>query len=137
MQKPDLHRARAVIAGSAMLLGMVGGGAGIGYWAGVERMRGMLAEDRQDHLDEIARLQEANRTALDALSGRVARAADRSLAAADTATTAAETAQAAAATAGKAAKAAGVPAAVPEHERKAINTTIQRANERIRKETPR
>ncbi len=132
MQRPDLHKARAVIAGSAMLLGMVGGGAGIGYWAGVERMRGMLAEDRQDHLDEIARLQEANRIALGALSGRVAHAADLTAAAADTAATAAETAQAAAATAGKAARAAGVPAAVPEHERKAINNTIQRANERIK-----
>lgn len=129
-RKPDLHKARAVLAGIAMLAGMVGGGAGIGYWAGVERMSGMLAEDRSDHLDEIARLQDANRIALNALSRRVERAADRSVMAADTATTAAEATQAAATTAGKAAKAAGVS----EHECKAINTTIQRANERITRE---
>lgn len=117
MRKPDLHQARTVVAGLALMLGMVGGGAGVGYWAGVERMRDMLAEDRRDHLDEIERLQAANRTALQALSGRVALAADRSVEAADTAATAAEAAQAAATTAGKAARAAGVPPPAAEHER--------------------
>lgn len=127
-------RYRAIAAAAVMLVGMVGmvgGGAGLGYWAGVERMRGMLAEDREDHLGEIARLQEANRIALQALTGRVAHAADRSAEAADTASAAAETAQAAAATAGKVAKAAGMPAAALEHDRRAINTTINRANARI------
>ncbi|ABM32374.1 hypothetical protein QRO08_15730 [Paracidovorax citrulli] len=137
MRKPDMDTVRDTIKALAILIVLVGGGAGIGYGIGTERARVLLVDERQDRLQEIDRLQRTHQRALDIIAGRQERAADTLAAAADTAATAAETAQAAAATAGKAAKAAGVPPAVPEHERKAINATIQRANERLRKESPR
>lgn len=131
MQKPDRHRILDIAKACLMLLSLVGSGAGLGYWAGTERSRDMLLAERADRLQEIDRLQRSHATALEAVSGRQAMAAGRITEAADTAAAAAEAAQVAAATAGKAAKAAGVPAATIERDRKAINTTIQRANERI------
>lgn len=132
MQKADLHRVRDLAGGMLLLATLLGSGAGLGYWLGTESMRDLLVEARQSHVDEIKRLQDSHRTALQAVSGRLLQAAENTAQAADTAAAAAETAQAAATTAGKAAKAAGVPAAVLEHDRKAINSTISRANERIR-----
>ncbi|MCG3782783.1 hypothetical protein [Delftia acidovorans] len=131
MQKADLHKARDLAAGLLLLATLLGSGAGLGYWLGTENMRTLLVEARQAHVDEIGRLQEAHRTALQAVSGTLQRAAADTAQAADTAAAAAETAQGAAAIAGKAAKAAGLPAAAIERDRKAINSTIQRANERI------
>jgi len=110
----------------------VSGAAAIGYGIGTERARVLLVDERQDRLQEIDRLRRTHQRALDIITGRQERTADTLAAAADTAATAAETAQAAATTAGKAAKAAGVPAAALEHDRKAINSTINRANEKIR-----
>ncbi len=139
MQKHDFHKARDLAGGLLLLATILGSGAGLGYWAGTERTRSMLVDERADRIEEIGRLQRTNQQALDAISGRQARAADTLAAAADTAATAAETAKdaattadKAATTAGKVAKAAGVPAAALEHDRKAINGTINRANERIK-----
>lgn len=131
MQKPDLRRARDMVAGCLLLATILGSGAFLGYWQGTESMRSMLVDARKAHVDEIARLQESHRTALQAVSGTLQRAAAETAQAADTAAAAAETAQGAAAIAGKAAKAAGIPAAERERDRKAINTTIQRANQRL------
>lgn len=108
-----------------VLGGLLGGGMSIGYFAGVQTTREASSQ-------EIGRLQLNHQAALDAITGRQVRAASRITEAADTAAAAAETAQVAAATAGKAAKAAGVPAAALEQDRKAINSTINRANEKIR-----
>ncbi len=135
MRKPDMDTVRDTIKALAILIVLVGGGAGIGYGIGTERARVLLVDERQDRLLEIDRLLRTHQRALDVITGRQERAADTLAAAADTAATAAETAQAAATTAGKAAKAAGVPAAALEHDRKAINTTINRANEKIREGT--
>ncbi len=124
MQKPDYRHVRDLFKGCLLLATLVGSGAFLGYWLAAENTR-------QAHLEEIARLQGAHREALFAMSGRLQRAAKDTAQAADTAAVAAETAQGAAAIADKAAKAAGVPAAAIERDRKAINSTIQRANERI------
>lgn len=132
MQKADLHKVRDLVGGLLLLATLLGSGAGLGYWLGTESMRGLLIEARQAHVEEIGRLQESHRTALQAVSGSLLRAAENTAQAAGTAAAAAETAQGAATIAGKAAKAAGVPAAALEHDRKAINTTINRANEKIR-----
>ena len=129
-----IRRWRSLGEAVALLVGMVGGGAFLGYWLGTENMRSMVVDARQAHVDEIGRLQESHRTALQAVSGTLRRAAADTAQAADTAAAAAETAQGAAAIAGKAAKAAGVPAAAIERDRKAINSTIQRANERLGRE---
>lgn len=120
------RRARWVyILHQAIVLGgLLGGGMSIGYFAGVQTTR-------EAAIEELGRLQHNHQTALDLISGRQGRAADKLEAAADTAAAAAETAQGAATIAGKVAKAAGVPAAAIERDRKAINSTIQRANERI------
>lgn len=131
MRKPDMDTLRDTVKALVMLAALIGGGVGIGYGIGTERARTVLLQEREDRLAEIERLQGNYRTALDALSGRQARTADTVAAAAETAATAAETAQAAATTAGKAARAAGVPAHAAEHD-KAVNNTIQRANQRIR-----
>lgn len=131
MQKPDFRRARDMLSGCLLLATLLGSGAFLGYWLGTENMRSMLVDARQTHIDEIGRLQEAHRTTLQAVSGTLQRAAADTAQAADTAAAAAETAQGAATIAGKAAKAAGVPAATLERDRKAINSTIQRANQRL------
>lgn len=107
-----------------VLGGLLGGGMSIGYFAGVQTTREAANQ-------EVARLQMNHQAALYAISGRQVRAADTLAQAAGTVAAAAETAQGAAAIAGKAAKAAGVPASVLEHDRKALNATIQRANERL------
>lgn len=127
MQKPDYRHVRDLFKGCLLLATLVGSGAFLGYWLAAEGAR-------QAHLEEIGRLQQAHRTALLAVSGKLQLAAENTAQAADTAAAAAETAQGAAAIADKAAKAAGVPAAAIERDRKAINSTIQRANERITKE---
>lgn len=131
MQKPDPHRAVDIAKACLMLLTLVGSGAGLGYWAGIERSRDMLLAERVDKVQEIERLNYAHGVALAAVSGRQALAAGRISEAADTAAAAAETAQGAAAIAGKVAKAAGVPAATIERDRQAINATIKRANQRL------
>lgn len=120
------RRARWVYAmhQAIVLGGLLGGGMSIGYFAGVQTTREAANQ-------EVGRLQLNHQAALDAITGRQVRAAYTLEAAAGTAAAAAETAQAAATTAGKAAKAAGVPAAALEHDRKSINTTIQRANGRL------
>ncbi|WCM88857.1 hypothetical protein [Acidovorax sp. NCPPB 3576] len=112
--------------------GMLGGGMSVGYFAGVQTTR-------EDANAEIERLQGTHKQALEVIAGRQASTAVKLAAVADTAATAAETAKdaadtaaTAATTAGKAAKAAGVPAAALENDRKAINTTITRANQRIK-----
>ncbi len=139
MRKPDKDTVLDTIKALAILVVLVGGAAGIGYGIGTERARVLLVDERQDRIKEIDRLQRTHQQALDVITGRAARTADTLAAVADTAATAAETAKDAAATAdkaattaGRAAKAAGVPAAALEHDRKAINGTINRANERIR-----
>ena len=124
MQKPDYRHVRDLFKGCLLLATLVGSGAFLGYWLAAE-------STRQAHLEEIGRLQGAHREALLAMSGRLQRAAVDTALAAGTAAAAAETAQGAATIAGKAAKAAGVPAAEREHDRKAINSTIKRANQRL------
>jgi hypothetical protein len=131
MQKSDPHRAIDIAKACLMLVTLIGCGFGLGYWVGIERSRDMLLAERYDKVQEIERLNRAHGVALQAVSGRQALAAGRISEAADTAAAAAETAQGAAAIAGKVAKAAGVPAATIERDRKAINSTIQRANQRL------
>lgn len=124
MQKPDFRRARELVGGCLLLATLLGSGAFLGYWLAADTLR-------QAHVDEIGRLQESHRIALQAVGGTLQRAAVDTALAAGTAAAAAETAQGAATIAGKAAKAAGVPAAEREHDRKAINSTIKRANQRL------
>lgn len=124
MQKPDYRHVRDLVKGCLLLATLVGSGAFLGYWLAAENTR-------QAHIEEIDRLQKSHEAALYAITGRQKHAADTLVQAAGTVAAAAETAQGAAAIADKAAKAAGVPAAAIERDRKAINITIQRANERI------
>lgn len=124
MQKPDYRHVRDLFKGCLLLATLVGSGAFLGYWLAAE-------STRQAHLEEIGRLQQSHQVALDAIAGRQFRAASTLQEAAGTAAAAAETAQGAAVIADKAAKAAGVPASAIERDRKAVNSTIRRANERL------
>lgn len=87
----------------AVLGGLVGGGAAVGYWAGVQ-------QERADRIAEIERLQQAYDRRLDTLSGRVGVAAQAATAAAEKADDAAATAQTAAQSAAKTAAAAAAKA---------------------------
>lgn len=98
MQKPDFRRAREIVGGCVLLATLLGSGAFLGYWLAADTLR-------QAHVDEISRLQEAHRIALQAVAGTLQRAAVDTAQAAGTAAAAAETAQAAATTVGKAASA--------------------------------
>ena len=102
MQKPDFRRVRELLGGCTLLATLLVSGAFLGYWLAADTMR-------QAHVEEIGRLQEAHRTALQAVVGTLQRAAVDTAQAAGTAAAAAETAQGAAAIADKAAKAAGAP----------------------------
>lgn len=127
---------RHVFNACVVIGGLVGGGASIGYFLGVQ-------QQRKDSLEEIARLQQAYGQRIDRAAGAVADAAVATTNAAVATTTAAEavgeaadqvgtaakTATSAAITAKAAAKAtAVVPAPAPATT---VNNTIKRANERL------
>ena len=115
MQNPEsrLFRYRKVVEGSILLMGMIGGGGGIGYYAGVQQMTQVLIQRRVDHNQEIQRLLRTQEIAIGALTNRVGNAAQTAQAASETAANAADTAQAAAQTAAKAAHKADVSTTPP------------------------
>lgn len=138
---PTRHLPRAVrrVVDSLIVIGgLIGGGMAIGYYAG-------LQQDRENHIAEVSRLQDSHQRALLVLTGKseraaadVADAAASVSSAAETvaevagkADTAAATARSAARTAATAAVAAKSATAVQDHERRAVNNAVNRANARI------
>lgn len=135
MPKLDADKLRDVIEACVLLLCLIGSGMGIGYWAGTERTRYVLVDERKDRLEEIERMQRTYRDSISALTGRLDNAAANVGNAAETAQTAADTAQTAATTIAKtAARVSGRPAPVevlPDAERRSLNGAIGRANEKM------
>lgn len=108
---------------------MVGGGMGAGYALCQWQSRDMLAQQRDDHQAEIARLQGAYSQTLEALTPKVAAAATASAQAAEASVEAAKSVKRAAR-----APAAQVPAPRPlsEAEREQVNRDIEAANRKVR-----
>lgn len=82
------YRARFVLIGHRMeavtvLILLLGGGMGTGYLLCVWQYRELMAQQRDDHQAEIARLQEAYTRTLAALAPKVSAAADASAQAAE------------------------------------------------------
>lgn len=138
MTSPDMRKVRDIVEACLLLICLVGSGAGIGYWAGTERTRYVLIDERRDRLQEIERMQRTYRDSIGMLTGRVESAANAAGDAAQTAATAADTAQDAATSVAKTAakvssKVTGKPGAemVTEPENRALSSDINRANARI------
>lgn len=103
---------------------MVGGGMGAGYALCQWQSREMLAQQRDDHQAEIGRLQSAYSQALEALTPKVAAAANASAQAAEASVEAAKSVK----------RAARAPASrqVSEAEREQVNRDIEAANRKVR-----
>jgi hypothetical protein len=133
MQKLDMHKMRDVIEACLLLVCLVGSGAGIGYWAGTERTRYMLVDERKDRLEEIERMQSTYRESIAALTGRLNNAAITVGNAAEAVQSAADTAKTAATTVAKtAARVSARPAPVevlPDAERRSLNSAIGRGGQ--------
>lgn len=82
------------------------GGFGSGYFWSTRNAESLITRQREDHLAEVTRLQEAYGGRLSSIAGRVTEAADTAASAAQTAGEAASTAQNAAQTVNQAAKTA-------------------------------
>nr|WP_315596076.1 hypothetical protein [uncultured Cupriavidus sp.] len=108
---------------------MVGGGMGAGYALCQWQSREMLAQQRDDHQAEIARLQGAYSQTLEALTPKVAAAANASAQAAEASVEAAKSVK-------RAARAPAVPAPVArtmsEADREQVNRDIEAANRKVR-----
>ncbi|WP_343656162.1 hypothetical protein [Cupriavidus sp.] len=108
---------------------MVGGGMGAGYALCQWQSREILAQQRDDHQAEIARLQAAYSQTLEALTPKVAAAANASAQAAEASVEAAKSVKRVARV-----PVAPAPAARPltEAEREGVNRDIEAANRKVR-----
>jgi len=108
---------------------MVGGGMGAGYALCQWQSREILAQQRDDHQAEIARLQAAYSQTLEALTPKVAAAANASAQAAEASVEAAKSVK-------RAARPVPPPAVAPrtltEAERQDVNRDIEAANRKVR-----
>ncbi|MNN17434.1 hypothetical protein D3C81_1306220 [compost metagenome] len=105
---------------------MVGGGAGAGYALCQWQFRDLMAQQRDDHQAEIARLQAAYSQTLEALTPKVSQAAGAAAEAAEASAEAAKSAK-------RATRAAPAPArALTETERNQVNRDIEAANRKVR-----
>lgn len=120
------HRIEAV----AVLILLLGGGMGIGYWACVWQYRDLMAQQREDHQAEIGRLQHAYTQTLQALTPKVTAAASASAQAAEASVEAAKSVKRATRPAPAVAPAA--PRALSEAERQDVNRDIEAANRKVR-----
>jgi len=113
-----------------LLVLMVGGGMGAGYALCQWQSREMLAQQRDDHQAEIARLQGAYSQTLEALTPKVAAAASASAQAAEASVEAAKSVKRATRPAPAAAPTA--PRPLSEAERQDVNRDIEAANRKVR-----
>lgn len=138
---PTRHLPRAVrrvVDALIVVGGLIGGGMAIGYYAG-------LQQEREARIAEISRMLDMHQRALYALTGRNERAAADVADAAASVSSAAETvaevagkadtaaaaAKSAARNAATAAVAAKSATTVQDHERRAVNNAVNRANARM------
>ncbi|MCA3184640.1 MAG: hypothetical protein INH12_29595 [Cupriavidus sp.] len=128
------YRAKFILVGHRMeavtvLILLLGGGMGTGYLFCVWQYRELMAQQRDDHQAEIARLQEAYTQTLAALTPKVAAAANASAQAAEASVEAAKSVK-------RAARPVPPPAAVArpltEAERQDVNRDIEAANRKVR-----
>lgn len=109
-----------------LLVLMVGGGMGAGYALCQWQSRETLAQQRDDHQAEIARLQRAYGQTLEALTPKVAAAASASAQAAEASVEAAKSVKRATQ------PAPAAPRALSEAERQEVNRDIEAANRKVR-----
>lgn len=128
------YRAKFILVGHRMeavtvLILLLGGGMGTGYLFCVWQYRELMAQQRDDHQAEIARLQEAYTQTLAALTPKVAAAANASAQAAEASVEAAKSVK-------RAARPVPPPAAearpLTEAERQDVNRDIEAANRKVR-----
>ncbi len=103
---------------------MVGGGAGAGYALCQWQFRDLMAQQRDDHQGEIARLQSAYSQTLEALTPKVSQAAGAAAQAAEASAEAAKSA--------KRATRATPARALTEAERNQVNRDIEAANRKVK-----
>ncbi|QEZ47169.1 hypothetical protein [Cupriavidus oxalaticus] len=103
---------------------MVGGGAGAGYALCQWQFRDLMAQQRDDHQGEIARLQSAYSQTLEALTPKVSQAAGAAAQAAEASAEAAKSA--------KRATRAAPARALTEAERNQVNRDIEAANRKVK-----
>lgn len=132
-----LARHRATFARTAHMLEavtlmalMVGGGMGAGYALCQWQFRDQLAQQRDDHQAEIARLQGAYTQTLEALTPKVTAAAGAAAQAAEASVEAAKSVKRAARPA--TAPASTAPRPLTEAERQDVNRDIEAANRKVR-----
>ncbi|MGN8554663.1 UNVERIFIED_CONTAM: hypothetical protein OHV15_18985 [Microbacterium sp. SLM126] len=128
------YRAKFILVGHRMeavtvLILLLGGGMGTGYLFCVWQYRELMAQQRDDHQAEIARLQEAYTQTLAALTPKVAAAANASAQAAEASVEAAKSVK-------RAARPVPPPAAaarpLTEAERQDVIRDIEAANRKVR-----
>ncbi|GLC97850.1 hypothetical protein Tamer19_72590 [Cupriavidus sp. TA19] len=112
-----------------VLILLLGGGMGTGYLFCVWQYRDLMAQQRDDHQAEIARLQSAYSQTLEALTPKVSQAAGAAAEAAEASAEAAKSVK-------RAARAVPAPAAaarpLTEAERNQVNRDIEAANRKVR-----
>lgn len=128
------YRAKFILVGHRMeavtvLILLLGGGMGTGYLFCVWQYRELMAQQRDDHQAEIARLQDVYTQTLQVLTPKVTAAASASAQAAEASVEAAKSVKRAAR-----APAAPAPTARPltEAERQDVNRDIEAANRKVR-----
>lgn len=131
------YRATFVLVGHRMeavtvLILLLGGGMGTGYLFCVWQYRELMAQQRDDHQAEIARLQDAYTQTLKALTPKVEAAASASAQAAEASVEAVKSVK-------RAARPAAAPMPTPpgqrpltEAERQDVNRDIEAANRKVR-----
>lgn len=128
------YRAKFILVGHRMeavtvLILLLGGGMGTGYLFCVWQYRELMAQQRDDHQAEIARLQEAYTKTLAVLTPKVAAAANASAQAAEASVEAAKSVK-------RAARPVPPPATaarpLTEAERQDVNRDIEAANRKVR-----
>ncbi len=129
------YRAKFILVGHRMeavtvLIMLLGGGMGTGYIFCVWQYRELMAQQRDDHQAEIARLQDAYTRTLAALAPKVSAAAGDAAKAAEASVEAARSVKRAARPATPPATA--VPRPLSEAERQDVNRDIEAANRKVR-----
>lgn len=117
-----------VEAFTVMIL-MVGGGMGAGYALCQWQFRDQMAQQRDDHQAEIARLQGAYTQTLEALAPKVTAAAGAAAQAAEASVEAAKSVKRASR---PLSPAAAAPRPLTEAERQDVNRDIEAANRKVR-----